>query len=135
MTNDPRRSAAPAAGTHTAPAPVRGRPLNVLVRRYAMVPLDRLSLDATARRSGLHPGLVRHMVALGVVDATRDADGRLWFGPGAPATLARAQRLRAGLHLNYASVGLVLDLLERISELETELRRSNAGCRSDESWI
>ncbi|WP_229924922.1 chaperone modulator CbpM [Streptomyces sulfonofaciens] len=118
-----------------ASAPARRRPPNVLVRRYAIVPLDRLSLDATARRSGLHPDLVRRMAALGVVDASRDAHGRLWFGPGAPATLARAQRLRAGLHLNYASVGLVLDLLERISELEAELRRSNAGCRSDESWI
>ncbi|WP_255945115.1 chaperone modulator CbpM [Streptomyces odontomachi] len=125
MSNHSRRSV----------ALVRGRPSNVLVRRYATMPLDRLSLDATAKRSGLHPDLVRRMAALGVVEATRDADGRLWFGLGAPATLARAQRLRAGLQLNYASVGLVLDLLERISQLEAELRRSNAGCRSDESWI
>ncbi|MER7666827.1 MerR family transcriptional regulator, partial [Streptomyces sp. NPDC096193] len=40
-----------------------------------------------------------------------------------------------GLCLNYASIGLVLDLLDRISELEDMLRRSNSGSRSDESWI
>ncbi|GHJ42575.1 chaperone modulator CbpM [Streptomyces sp. TS71-3] len=135
MTDDPRRAAASARGRPAAPARERTRPPDVLVRRYALVPLDRLSLDVTARRSGLHPDLVRRMAALGVVDAARDAGGRLWFSPDAPAALARAQRLRAGLHLNYAAVGVVMDLLERIGELEAELRRSDAGCRSDESWI
>ncbi|MET7802701.1 chaperone modulator CbpM [Streptomyces decoyicus] len=109
--------------------------MNVVVRNYAIVPVDRLSLDVVARRSGLHPDLVRRFVTLGLVDATRDDSGRLWFATGAPATLARIQRLRAGLPLNYASLGLVLDLLDRVSELEAALRRSNAGSRSDESWI
>jgi chaperone modulatory protein CbpM len=136
MTNDPRRAGTASAARHgTATGPAARRPPNVLVRSYAIVPVDRLSLDVTARRSGVHPDLVRRLVALGLVEASRDRDGRLWFDPAAPATLARIQRLRAGLHLNYASVGLVLDLLERISELEAELRYSNAGCRSDESWI
>ncbi|WP_336048119.1 chaperone modulator CbpM [Streptomyces sp. CA2R101] len=136
MTHDPRRAAAgPEAGHRRPTAPDEQRPLNVVVRNYALAPVDRLSLDVVARRSGLHPDLVRRFVALGLVDATRDHSGRLWFGPGAPATLARIQRLRAGLPLNYASLGLVLDLLDRISELEAALRRSNAGSRSDESWI
>ncbi|WP_369243885.1 chaperone modulator CbpM [Streptomyces sp. R41] len=115
--------------------PVSRPGLNVLVRTTALVPVRRLGLDVVARRSGLHPDLVRRFVALGLVDATRDAAGRLWFEPSAPATLARIQRLRAALPLNYASLGLVLDLLDRISELEDALRRSNAGSRSDESWI
>ncbi|MEU1471148.1 chaperone modulator CbpM [Streptomyces sp. NPDC005761] len=109
--------------------------MNVVVRNYAIVPVHRLSLDVVARRSGLHPDLVERFVRLGLVDATRDDEERLWFEPTAPAALARIQRLRAGLPLNYASLGLVLDLLDRISELEAALRRSNAGSRSDESWI
>jgi hypothetical protein len=32
------------------------------------------------------------------------------------------QRLRAALPLNYAALGLVCDLLDRITELETALR-------------
>jgi chaperone modulatory protein CbpM len=38
------------------------------------------------------------------------------------ATLARIRRLHAGLPLNYAAVGIVLDLLTRIDELEARLR-------------
>ncbi|MFI6493083.1 chaperone modulator CbpM [Streptomyces sp. NPDC050564] len=117
-------------------APVSRPGVNVLVRTTTTLePVRRLGLDVVAQRSGLHPDLVRRFVALGLVDAARDANGRLWFEPSAPATLARIQRLRAALPLNYASLGLVLDLLDRISELEDALRRSNAGSRSDESWI
>lgn len=97
--------------------------------RYALVRAPRLSLDAVARRSGLHPDLIRRFVALGLIDAERDAAGRLVFDPTAPAVLARIQRLRTGLCLNYASIGLVLDLLDRISLLEAALR--GRGMRSE----
>ncbi|MGW2715875.1 chaperone modulator CbpM [Streptomyces sp. NPDC001356] len=92
-----------------------------------MVP--RLSLQTVARRSGVHPDLIRRFVALGLAEAERDASGELVFEPTAPAALARIQRLRTGLCLNYASIGLVLDLLDRISMLEAALRR--AGTRSE----
>ncbi|MFF7945591.1 chaperone modulator CbpM [Streptomyces griseorubiginosus] len=90
--------------------------------RYALVPVPRLSVATVARRSGLHPELIRRFVALGLVDAERDSAGHLVFDPTAPAVLARIQRLRSGLCLNYASIGLVLDLLDRISLLEAALR-------------
>ena len=122
-----------AAGGRTARADAGGRPVRTSAGstavRYALVPVPSLSLDTVARRAGLHPDLVRRFVALGLVDAERDAAGHLVFDPAAPAVLARVQRLRAGLCLNYASIGLVLDLLDRISLLEAALRR--AGTRSD----
>jgi len=34
--------------------------------------------------------------------------------------------LRAGLSLNYAAIGLVLDLLDRIDELEEASRRTGS---------
>ncbi|MFD8424103.1 chaperone modulator CbpM [Streptomyces sp. NPDC059466] len=131
MTTAPRPGG---AGRRTA-TPAAPPVLNVRVRAATLGPPLRLGLDAVARRSGIHPDLVRRFVALGLVDATRDATGRLWFDPSAPVALARIQRLRAALPLNYASLGLVVDLLDRISELEDALRRSNAGSRRDESWI
>ncbi|MEU8788230.1 chaperone modulator CbpM [Streptomyces sp. NPDC048643] len=97
--------------------------------RYALVAAPRLSLDTVARRSGLHPDLIRRFVALGLVDAERDTAGHLVFDLTAPAVLARIQRLRTGLCLNYASIGLVLDLLDRISLLEAALR--GRGTRSE----
>ncbi|MFC7642500.1 hypothetical protein ACFQX6_17245 [Streptosporangium lutulentum] len=36
--------------------------------------------------------------------------------------MARVQRLRAGFSLNYAALGLVVHLLDRIAELEAALR-------------
>ncbi|MFF7251071.1 chaperone modulator CbpM [Embleya sp. NPDC008237] len=111
------------------PVQARAHATAATAGRYALVPAPRLSLHAVARRSGLHPDLVRRFVALGLVDAERDAAGHLVFAPTAPAVLARVQRLRSGLCLNYASIGLVLDLLDRISLLEAALR--GRGTRSE----
>ncbi|MCU1668761.1 MAG: hypothetical protein JWP40_1688 [Blastococcus sp.] len=82
----------------------------------------RMGQDEFARRVGLHPDLVRRFVALGLVPAVRDDNGVLWFATAQVAAVARLQRLRAALPLNYAALGLVVDLLDRITELETLLR-------------
>ena len=91
--------------------------------RYALARLPGLSIDELARRCGLHPELVRRFVALGLLPCRRDARGGLWFDPSVLATIARIQRLRTGLGLNYAGIGVVLDLLNRIDELESAARR------------
>ena len=90
-----------------------------LVRRQAS---DLLDDEQFAVRCGLHPELVRRFWALGLVPAERSADGSLWFTPAQVAAVARLQRLHASLPLNYAALGLVCDLLDRITELETALR-------------
>jgi chaperone modulatory protein CbpM len=41
--------------------------------------------------------------------------------------MARVQRLHRGLNLGYASIGLVIDLLDRISQLERSSRQPHAG--------
>ncbi|HEY0400954.1 MAG TPA: hypothetical protein VGD09_02980, partial [Blastococcus sp.] len=48
--------------------------------------------------------------------------GALRFSPSQVAVVARLQRLRTTLPLNYAALGLVVELLDRITELETALR-------------
>jgi chaperone modulatory protein CbpM len=90
---------------------------------YALVRAPRLDLDEFAAAADLHPDLVRRLVALGVLDATQDATGRLWFARSQLAAVGRIQRLRAGFALNYAATGLVLDLLDRIAVLEAAMRR------------
>ncbi|MGW4032513.1 chaperone modulator CbpM [Streptomyces sp. NPDC004838] len=94
----------------------------------------RLPLTDAARRSGLQPDLVVRFVALGLVDAERDVCGRLWFRTTAPSAIARIQRLRTGLSLNYAAIGLVLDLLDRIDRLDTALRRSEQAAKERTPW-
>jgi hypothetical protein len=86
-----------------------------------------LSLETIARRTGVHPEMVRRFVALGLLDASADPAGQWWFTADALARIARIKRLRAGLSLNYAALGVVLDLLERIAQLEVALRRSETS--------
>jgi chaperone modulatory protein CbpM len=82
----------------------------------------RYDLESFALATGLHPDLVRRFVALGLVDATRDAAGELWFSPAQLAAASRVRRLHAGLPLNYAAIGVVVELLDRIAELDAALR-------------
>jgi DNA-binding transcriptional MerR regulator len=92
----------------------------------------RLASDEFARAAGLHPDLLRRLVAMGLVEAARDASGELWFSPAQLVVAARLQRLRAGFGLNYAALGLVCDLLDRIAELEamTRTRPPSTGGRT-----
>ena len=89
---------------------------------YPLVLPRRLSVDRLARASGVHPQLIIRFLELGLLDAHRDSLGRLWLDPDSVARVARVQRLHLGLSLNYAAIGLVLDLLDRIDELERRER-------------
>ncbi|MET9023982.1 chaperone modulator CbpM, partial [Actinopolymorpha sp. NPDC004070] len=86
-----------------------------------------LGLEEFAARVGQHPEHVRRLVVLGLLDADADPSGRLHFAPGQVGRAARIERLRAGFCLNYAGIGVVLDLLDRIAELEAAERA--AGLR------
>ncbi|MFJ5612333.1 chaperone modulator CbpM [Streptomyces sp. NPDC093221] len=124
---------------HRSPAEGAGQPGSraayplVRVYRTSTSPYQ-LSMAVVAGRSGLPPELVRRFVALGLVDAERDARGRLWFLASAPSALARVQRLRDGLCLNYAAIGVVLDMLDRIERLENALRRSERAAKEPTPW-
>jgi len=85
---------------------------------YALSVPVRLDLESFARATQTHPDLIRKLVLLGALDAQSDSAGHLWFAPAQVASMARIKRLRASLSINYASVGLVCDLLDRIAALE-----------------
>jgi chaperone modulatory protein CbpM len=89
---------------------------------YAIVRPARLDLDSYARATGLHPQAVRRLVALGLLEPARNARGELCFAPAQVAAAGRIQRLHEGLSINYAAIGLVIDLLDRIETLEAALR-------------
>ena len=77
-------------------------------------------IDRLARDSGLHPELVRRLVALGLVS------DRPPLEPGAGAKLALAERLHRDLGLSYSGAVLACELLARIDDLEARLRRAEA---------
>jgi hypothetical protein len=86
-----------------------------------------LDLKTFARATSLHPDLVRRFVALGLLEPVSDVRGDPRFAPAQLAAAARLQRLRAGLSLNYAALGIVTELLDRIARLEAALRRRPDG--------
>ena len=96
-----------------------------LVRRSPATPA--MDLDGFARVTGMHPDVALRLAALGLIEVRRDAAGRPWFPLSQVAVAGRIQRLRSGLSLNYNAVGLVMDLLERIAELEAALRVERRG--------
>jgi DNA-binding transcriptional MerR regulator len=101
--------------------------------RYPLTVSLRLSVDTVAARTGLHPEMVRRLVALGLLEASHDAAGLWWLPHDAVVTVARIRRLHDDLGMNYAAIGVVLDLLDRIAHLEAALR-SRTGARSEPSW-
>lgn len=88
-----------------------------------------LPVEAFAAVTGLHPALVGRLVALGLLDAHSDPAGVLILPATQIPRAGRIVRLRTGLGLNYTAVGLVLDLLDRIDELEAALRGRPHGHR------
>jgi hypothetical protein len=81
-----------------------------------------LTLRETARQARVHPDLLERMVDLGLIEPEQRSP-EILFVPEVVGDICRALRLRNELGINWAGVGLVMDLLERINQLERELYR------------
>ena len=75
-------------------------------------------------RAGIRHGA--RLVALGLV-ACRRTPAAISGRTAGQTTVARIQRVRTGLGLNYSAIGLVLDLLDHIEELESASRRGRTS--------
>lgn len=80
-----------------------------------------LSLQELAVQCGLHPELIKRLITLGIVEPVDDHDDH--FRPDAMLRIQRLLRLRRDLGINYQAAGLILELLERIDDLEARLQR------------
>ncbi|MFC7381694.1 chaperone modulator CbpM [Sphaerisporangium rhizosphaerae] len=100
----------------------------------ALTPAPGIGVESFARAGGLHPDLVRRLVALGLLEPIDRCGDELRFAPSQLVVLGRIERLHEGLSLNYASLGVVLDLLDRIAELEAALRRHASSTTGVSSW-
>jgi len=79
-----------------------------------------LTLDDLSRLVDLHPEMVLRLVDLGLVD-TEVGEPDWLFQDTAVPRIWKIKRLHRDLGINWAGIGVVLDLLERIEELEREI--------------
>jgi chaperone modulatory protein CbpM len=80
-----------------------------------------------ARAAGMDTHMVVRLVRLGLLEAATDPAGQVWLSASQVRRAALILRLRSGLGLNYTALGLVLDLLSRITDLETQLRARDSA--------
>ncbi|MDY6908997.1 MAG: chaperone modulator CbpM [Thermodesulfobacteriota bacterium] len=82
-----------------------------------------LDVYDVAAETGVHPEFIRRLVRLGLLDPVEAREGqRLLFEVSAVPLVRKILRLRRDLGLNYAGIGVVLELMERIESLEARIR-------------
>jgi DNA-binding transcriptional MerR regulator len=81
--------------------------------------LESVELTVVARQAGVRIVHVRRYLELGLFEARpAEAAESQRFDPASAGRVARAERLRRDLGLNYAGAVLACELLDRISDLE-----------------
>ncbi len=85
--------------------------------------LGYLTVEQVASMSGIHPEIVERFVRLGLIDpVTRDPTTKDWlFEAEVIPIVKKIIRLRNDLGINYAGIGVVLDLLDKLEELERRI--------------
>ena len=82
-----------------------------------------VTLSEVAYHCGLHPELVERLVRLGLIDCEEvPANGEALFHAEVIPVVRTILRLRNELGVNYAGIGVILELMARIESLESQVR-------------
>jgi len=88
------------------------------------------TLTEVAHRTGLHPDLIDRFIRLGLIEfAGNTDDGEPIFDSEVIPIVRRILRLRNELGVNYAGIGVILELMSRLEALETRIRELERGDR------
>jgi len=94
----------------------------VQVRRYSRS-FPFLTVNEVAFRCGVHPELVERFLQLGLIElAEKDRNGDPLFPMDVVPMVRKILRLRNELGVNYAGIGVILELMTRIESLEARIR-------------
>ncbi|MBP8645444.1 MAG: hypothetical protein KBH99_04900 [Syntrophobacteraceae bacterium] len=99
-------------------------------RKYYMVQVRRpdlgfpfLTVNEVAFYSGVHPELVERFLELGLIEFTeRDWGNEPLFTVDVVPLIRKILRLRNELGVNYAGIGVILELMAHIESLEARIR-------------
>ena len=90
--------------------------------RYESRPASRnlLTVDELTRLARLHPEMLDCLMDWGLVDPV-ESEQELLFEETVVPRIWRIMRLRRDLGINWAGIGVILDLLDKIDHLEREI--------------
>jgi MerR HTH family regulatory protein len=83
-----------------------------------------VELAVIARQAGVRVTLVRRYIEFGLFEPSSEANQSPLSESSCASRLAKAERLRRDLGLNYAGAVLACELLDRIRELEDQAYRA-----------
>jgi DNA-binding transcriptional MerR regulator len=87
---------------------------------------NEVTLDDLAALAGMHPALVERFVEYGLIQPTATRGALILFDSSKSNRLRSIMRLRNDLGINLQGVAVILDLVERLRDLE----RENASMRA-----
>src|SRR5882724_6923927 len=79
---------------------------------------DLLPLEDVASRSGVHPELVHRFIDLGLIEPVETPSTAVMLEPEAVHRIRVIERLRCDLGINLQGIGVILELLDRLSAFE-----------------
>lgn len=79
-----------------------------------------LNIHEVSRFAGLHPDMIHRFFMLGLIDPQVEKPYML-FEDSVVARIGKIMRLKSDLGVNLAGCGLILDLLDRLDQIEKRL--------------
>jgi len=80
-----------------------------------------LCIEEIAKRVEMSESSIRRYVKLGLITPVKKKKGRCLLTEAALFRIAKIRRLRNDLGINLSGIGLILDLLDRIEDLDRQL--------------
>jgi len=78
-------------------------------------------IEEIAKRANMSQSSVRRYVKLGLITPVNKERGCYLLKETAVSRIARIQRLKRDLGVNLSGIGIILDLLDRIENMERQL--------------
>ena len=93
-------------------------------RQYEIVlrrdPRHELTLDALASCTHIHPQIVEQFIEVGLIEPVERVGPAPLFDVSVVPRLRIIERLRCDLGINLAGIAVILDIVDRLRELESE---------------
>jgi chaperone modulatory protein CbpM len=92
--------------------------------RYQIVVIkddaEHVTLAELSSSTGLHPALIEQFVEFGLIEPATRLGAQLLFYPSTITRLHMIERLRRDIGVNVSSLGVILDLIDKVRQLQRE---------------